>query len=97
MARFTVTQLEIERPEGMEIEMADGTVYALQNPKALPVEQLMHFEDLSPLDQSKAIVADGKFNEFSAHPEVDGYFFEAVLAKWIAHFGLGSPGEGVAS
>jgi len=98
VTRLTVADLEVERPaEGLEIEMDDGTVYVLQDPKGMQLETLIDLENMSQVDQVKALISDGKFAEFAARPEVDGYFFEAVMKKFAAHYGLGTPGEGVAS
>ena len=98
MARFTVADLEVERPaEGLEIELSDGSVYTLQDPKAMQLQDALNLESLSPTDQVKALISDDKFDEFAAKPEVDIYFFEAVMKKYASHYGLGSLGEGNAS
>lgn len=98
MARLTIADLEIERPdEGFEIEIAEGVVFVFQDPKALSVEAVMELENLSPRDQAKALIADGKWDEFVSRPEVDVYLFEAVMKRYAEHFGLGSLGEGIAS
>ncbi len=98
MTRLTVADLEIERPtEGLELEMEDGTVYVLQDPKGIQLEAMIQLESLPPADQVAALIADDKFEEFSKRPEVDGYFFEAVMSKYVGHYGLGTPGEGLAS
>lgn len=98
MARLTIADLEVETPdEGLEIEMADGTVFTLQDPKALSLDVVMTIESLSPMEQTKAIIAGDRWDEFTKQPEVNGYFFEALMAKYMAHFGLGTPGEGLAS
>lgn len=98
MTRLTIDDLEIERPaEGLEFEMADGTVYRLQDPKAMRLSDLTNIENLSAVEQVRALISDGKFDEFANRPEVDGYFFEAIMKKYASHYGLGSLGEGVAS
>lgn len=98
MTRLTIADLEIERPaEGLELEMNDGTVFALADPKAMHMETAINLESLSIKEQAAALIADGRFNDFASHPEVDGYFMEALLKKYGAHYGLGSLGEGLAS
>jgi hypothetical protein len=92
MARFTVEDLELEKAhEPFEVELGDGSIYLLQDPKEMALEDLVRLESLSPLNQVKAVIADGKFEEFAGHPEVTGRFFSAVMAKYMKHFGLGSP------
>lgn len=98
MTRFTAKQLDVEsRHEGLEIEMDDGIVYTLQDPKAIKLDSLVNLESLPPIEQIKVIIADDKFEEFAARPEVDGYFFEAVMKKYVAHYGLDLPGNAPAS
>lgn len=98
MTRLTIADLEIERPaEGMELEMEDGTVYRLQDPKGMQLDALINMERLTAREQVAALIADGKFEEFVKRPEVDGYFMEAVVKKFGSHYGLASLGEGLAS
>ena len=98
MTRLTIADLEIERSaEGLEIEMEDGTVYVLQDPQGISVPDLLAFESLPVMVKVKAMLADGKWDEFIAHPEVDGYFFGAICKRYAQHYGVGNPGEGVAS
>lgn len=93
-----IANLEVERPkEGLEIEMDDGTIFTLQDPKAMRLTTLVGIESLPRIEQVKALIADGKFEEFAARPEVDGYFFEGVMKAYAKHFGIGSLGEGIAS
>jgi hypothetical protein len=93
MTRLTLSDLEIERGDTLEMEMVDGTVYELQDPKALPVELMVTIEDLAPLDQVKAIIAKGQWDAFVKHPEVDGYYFAAVMDHYAKHFGIDSLGN----
>jgi hypothetical protein len=98
VTRLTIADLEIERPaEGLEIETADGSVYSLQDPGGVRLNVLINLESMPLIEQIKALVAGDKFEEFSAQPEVDGYFFQAVIKKYAAHYGIDSLGEGVAS
>ena len=98
MTRLTMADLEIERPgEPLEIVMGDGSVFTLQDPKALSLSTVLGLEEMPPLDQVRALIADDKFHEFAARPDVDGYFFEALVKRYLDHYGLGKLGEGVAS
>lgn len=98
MARLTISDLEIERPEEpLELEMADGTVFELQDPKGVRVDVMVDIENIAPIEQVKAYIADGRWDEFVSHPEVDGYYFEAVVKRYNAHFGMGDQGNGGAS
>jgi hypothetical protein len=95
---LTIADLEIERPgDGLELEMDDGTVFRLQDPKALQLDSLINMESLSAKQQVAALIADDKFDEFVKRPEVDGYFMEAIVKKFGSHYGLASLGEGSAS
>lgn len=98
MARLTVADLEIERNEDpFEIEMGDGVVYAFKDPKSIQFRSLIAFEKLSPIDQVQSVMDASTFDEFSKRPEVDGYFFEALMKQYMAHFRMSQPGEAGAS
>lgn len=98
MARLTIADLEVERPrEPLEIELSDGTVFLLQDPKAVSVDLMVNIEALPPLEQVKALIAEGRWDEFAAHPDANGYLFDAVLKTYAKHFGIPSLGEGSAS
>jgi len=99
MTRLKISDLEIERPaEPLEIELSDGAVFELQDPKAVSVDTMVNIESMTPIEQVKALIAHGKWDEFAKHPDADGYLFDAVMKKYNAHFGiLGDPGEGAAS
>jgi len=98
MARLTISDLEIERNDDpFEIEMNDGEVFALLDPKGVAAEKLIVLEKLPPAEQVKAIVAGDRADELLAYPDVDGYFLEALLQKYAKHFGLGNLGNASAS
>ena len=93
MTRLTLSDLEIERGDTLELEMVDGTIYQLQDPRGVPVELMVSIEDMEPIDQVKTFIADDKWDEFVKHPEVDGYYFEAIMERYAKHFGLGDMGN----
>lgn len=98
MARLTISDLEIERNgDPFEIELDDGTVFELLDPKAIPAQQLLVFESLPPAGQLKAAIANDRGDELLQRSEVDGYFLEALMLRYAAHFGIGSRPEGRAS
>lgn len=95
MARLTIADLEIERNEDpFEIELEDGEVFTLRDPKSIPAATLVVLEKLSPRDQLKAAIADDRGGDFLAREEVDGYFLEALMNKYAAFYGLGDLGKG---
>jgi hypothetical protein len=98
MTRLTIADLEIERPnEGLSFEMEDGTEYILQDPKAVHISKMVAWETLPPMERVKAMISEGKWDEFIAHEEVDVYLFEALCTRYAKHYGVGAPGEDVAS
>jgi len=98
MARLKIADLEIERKDDpFEYETEDGSVYTFQDPKAIQAEDLLHFEEMAPVDQVRLTIADAKFDAFLKHPEVDMYCFSAVMDAYAKHYGLGTVGEGRAS
>lgn len=97
MAKFTIADLEIERNEDpFEIEMDDGKTFVLKHPQSLPFADIIQLGSMTPLEQVKAVMG-GHFADFTAYPEVDGYFFDALIEKYMAHYGLKNPGEAGAS
>lgn len=96
--RLTKADLDIERPKELfQYEMDDGTVYDFIDPKGLHLEITMKLENLPKNQQVKVVIADGKFDDFLKHDEVDGYFMEGLMKAYTTHFGLGTLGEGNAS
>lgn len=63
----------------------------------------MHWTDLASLDELGAgaisvLIPDPEhYQAFRADPEIDGEALEWVMGEWRTHFGLGSPGDSVAS
>lgn len=98
MARLTIADLEIERnSDPLEIEMEDGVVFTFKDPKAINLNELVTLESLAPIDQIKAMMNAGDFEALSSRPEVDGYFFTALIGEYRKHFKLPTPGEASAS
>lgn len=101
--RVTPKTLEVERPsEPFEVEMDDGNVYPFKHTNALPLEQLVSFPFMSPLDRLKAMLAkDSDFDAFAKSTfggaPIDGFFLDAILPAYYEHYGMGSPGESAAS
>lgn len=95
MARLTLADLEIERKDGFEIEIGD-TVFAFSDPKGIQANDLIALENLNAVQQLHAVLGD-KADEFLSHPAVDGYVLDAVLTRYMRHYGLGSPPEGKGS
>lgn len=97
MAKFTVAELEIERPTDLfQIEMSDGKTYTMPHPRALSLKNILELNSLSVLDQVRVIMG-ADWDAFAENPEADGFLFDALMAKYYAHYGLGSPGESSAS
>lgn len=99
MARYKAADLDIERNgEPFEYEMEDGTVFTFTDPKGIDPAKVVRFEEIPPMEQAELTIQDGRFKEFVEHPEVvDMYYYEAVMAAYTKHFGLGTAGEGRAS
>lgn len=95
MTRLTLADLEIERKEGFSLEIGEN-VYEFSDPKGIQANALISLESLTAVQQLSAVLGD-KAAEFLAEPEVDGYVLEAVLGRYMAHYGLGSPPEGKSS
>ncbi|HEV3309956.1 MAG TPA: hypothetical protein VG815_05525 [Chloroflexota bacterium] len=94
MARLTIADLEIERNgDPLEIEMEDGTIFTFKDPKAINLNEMVSLEGLAPIDQIKAMMQPGDFDRLSTRPEVDLYFFTALLKKYLEHYRLPTPGE----
>lgn len=97
MAKLTIADLEIERnDEPFSIEMDDGEVFDLRDPKRLPAKVLAVLERLPVSDQLRHIIGE-KSGEFLDRDDVDGYFFEKLMQQYRAHFGLGTAPEANAS
>lgn len=94
MARLTISDLEIERnKDAFEIELDDGEVFAFVDPKAVQADDLISLEGKPAAEQLRAVLG-ARAEAFLRHPEVDGYVMEAVLGRYMGHYGLGSPPEG---
>jgi hypothetical protein len=97
MARLKITDLEIERRDDpFEVEMADGTVFTFKDPKAIQFSGLLLFDPRFPARSLRAILGDDEFDAFAARDDVDGYFLEAVFARYAAHYGILPAGEATA-
>lgn len=95
--RRKFTDLDIERNEDTyELEMGDGTVFVFADPKSIHAATLVNFEKIQPADQFRAILGD-RADEFFQRAETDGYALEAILADYMSHYGVGTPGEELAS
>jgi hypothetical protein len=99
MARFTIDDLERDksRPEPFQLALDDDTIVTFPDPKSLHFTKLLELTTSSPAEQVRIIVGDD-FEVLAADPRADGYFFEALMQKYIAHYGgIPDPGEAAAS
>lgn len=97
MARLTISDLEIERNDDpFEVEMSDGEVYRLVDPRAIHATVLVTLDSMKP-DQQLRTIAGDRGDELLARPDVDGYFLEALMRRYRQHYGIGSPPESDAS
>lgn len=92
MTRLTLAELEIERKDGFEIEIGD-TVFVFADPKGIQANSLIALESLSAVEQLQTVLGE-KSDEFLNHPAVDGYVLDAVLTRYMSHYGLATPPEG---
>jgi hypothetical protein len=98
MARLKIADLEVaRRTDPFEIELSDGTVLVFKDPKSIPAEALLNFDITKPAVVMRAALGAEAFDAFFHSPEVDGYVLEAVLTRYVAHYGLQSSGEAGAS
>lgn len=90
MSKLTIADLEAEaRKEPLIFETSDGQQFEFSDPKALTLDQIIHFSTLSRLEQLRQTMAEGQFEALRAHPEVTGYVFDALLSKWIEYYKFG--------
>lgn len=94
--RLTISDLEIERKDGFELQLGDD-VFTFADPKSIQARNLIAFESMTSADALGAVLGAEKAEAFLNHPDVDGYVLEAVLTRYMAHYGLGSPPEGKGS
>lgn len=93
MARLTIDDLDIERDgEPFEVEMGDGEVFRMLDPKAVSGKELVRLEGLSSEGQLKATLGE-RADALLDYDEVDGYFMQALMAKWRKHYGIPTPPE----
>lgn len=84
-AKRVVTQTK-RRADPFQVEMADGTVFTFKDPAA--IKRTGGLDPTKPEQFFSLILGDDDRAAFSKHPEVDGYFFEAILEKYKEHYGL---------
>lgn len=93
--RLTISDLDIERADGFELEIGDD-LFVFADPKGIQAMNLIALESLNAVQQLSAVLGD-RAEEFLSHELVDGYVLDAVLTRYMAHYGLGSPPEGKGS
>jgi hypothetical protein len=82
--------------EPFEIELSDGSVVTLPDPKALPVRTLLKLVELSP-DEQMATLLGPESERFLDDPGANAYSLESILDAYIEHYGIPVPGKSNAS
>ena len=77
------------------MEIGDST-YEFSDPKGIQAEKLITLETLSPIEKVKAMLGQDA-DAFLSEPTVDGYVLDAVLTKYMKHYGMGTVPEELAS
>jgi hypothetical protein len=70
--------------------MADGTVFAFKDPDAINRTDLMAADPSKPLETLSLILVDEEYAafSFSTRDDIDCYFLEAVLERYLDHHNL---------
>lgn len=100
--RLTIADLEIDRNgESLEIELSNGEVFTFIDPKRTGLSAALTIGSLPATEQIKLVLKPGDYDRLmelsKTDAEVDLYFFEAMMQKYIEHFKVPSPGEPPAS
>ena len=95
--RLTIEDLEIERNgEPLEIEV-DGEVFTLADPKSVGINAVLTIQSLAPADQVGLICKPGDFARLvelsKTNPELDLYFFEALMKRYLQYYKMLPSGE----
>lgn len=102
MARFTLHQLDVEKPkEPFEYVANDGTVITFTDPSTRPARAVIDGLGVLRTDPTAAvrlILGEDAADEVLALPEADLYFLKGLMAAYNKHFGIPEdPGNAFAS
>lgn len=100
--RLTVADLEIERNgKPLEIELDNGEIFTFIDPKRLGLNSALTIGSLTPTEQVKLVLKSGDYDRLmelsKTDEEIDLYFFEALMKKYLEHFKVLPQGEAQAS
>lgn len=86
MANFSMKKVTREvRPEPYELELSDGTVITLNDPKRLPFKSLAGMDESDPLSQIR-VVAGGNTDVLLNDPEFDTEAVEQLIESWQEYY-----------
>lgn len=90
---FSVREHKREtRPEDYDIQLSNGEVAYLADPKRMHYTRVAEIDKLPPMAQIEALLLSGA-ESFRADPEMDGEMLEAIMEDWRKHYGVGDAGE----
>lgn len=98
--KLTLEELEAEDPndsDQLELNLGDGIVVALPNPKDVPIAQLVDFDPDNPGQVLRAMMGEDGFEQLMSHPRMTARRLEQLFIKYQQHYGLPMPGESGAS
>ena len=74
------------RADPFRVEMADGTAFTFKDPAT--IKRTGALDPAKPEQFFSLILGDDDRAAFFKHPEIDGYFVDAILEKYLEHYGL---------
>lgn len=87
----------LDRKKPFEVELSDGTVFRLRDPKALQLREQLRLGEADSTEEVLQMLLGDDWDAFASRPEVDGYFFEALMAEYDEHFDIDRPGSPASS
>ena len=76
------------------IKTADGTVFTFKHPLTVKLTDLKAVDHTKPLQALSLILGTEQCAALSKHPDVDGYFVEAALERYMEHYAFGPNRKG---
>lgn len=98
--RVSIDELEAEQGdvEPFELDLGEGWIIQIPHPEDVPAADLLNLDmSRSPAQILRMLMGDDAFDAFVSHPKAKGGVLKRVFERYTKHYGLGSPGEGVAS
>lgn len=104
--RKTLEQYEAERGDDgdpFELELSDGEWVTLRHPEDMPFDDLLRFDSARPAEVLRVLMGEDAFTRLVSAVRPDGSkrvtlgVLGGILTDYMQHYGMGTPGEAVAS